>query len=627
MNINFSGEIKELISGIEIIKNELGICLSEDGFPVKVEKSSKNIEVIHQNGEAVIRYHNKIHFFRALGLLMEGFKCGDDFHFVEEPQFEMNGAMFDVSRNAVLRVESIKNLLRKMALMGLNMMMLYTEDTYTVKSRPYFGYMRGRYSHDELNECDDYADSLGIEMIPCIQCLGHLKEALKWKFGRTLMDTEDILLAGSDETYKFIEEMISAAIAPFRSKRIHIGMDEAHNLGLGKYLDMNGYTRRFDIMSKHLLKVVDVTSKYGLKPMIWSDMFFRLGSKTGDYYDKEVQIPEDVIKNIPEELQLVYWDYYHVNKEFYNTYIRKHKDLGSDPVFAGGIWTWQGMCTNYHITIVTTNAALESCKSEGVQEVFATIWGDNGAETNMFFGLLGLQLYAEHGYSKLLDMDRLKSRFRFCTGMDYEALMDISQMDQTQGAKAEDFFNPSKYILWQDILQGLFDKNIERHNMGEYYRQLANKLKGYISASGEWSSLFDFQHRLCSVLSLKSEMGIKLKKYYDARDKEGLAEIAEIQLPELYHRVKLLRAAHRTQWMKTNKPFGWDVLDIRYGGLLARIDTAMARVGEYLSGCIDTIEELEEERLYYNDNGPLGFEDNEMGCFKQYLRIASACPI
>ena len=94
--------------------------------------------------------------------------------------------------------------------------------------------------------------------------------------------------------------MIAAATKPFRSKRIHIGMDEAHQLGLGRYLDLYGYQRRFEIMLRHLEKVLAITQKYDLEPMIWSDMFFRLGSKQGDYYDLEGQIPEDVIANIPQ---------------------------------------------------------------------------------------------------------------------------------------------------------------------------------------------------------------------------------------------------------------------------------------------------------------------------------------
>jgi N-acetyl-beta-hexosaminidase len=220
-----------------------------------------------------------------------------------------------------------------MAVMGLNMMMLYMEDTYEVPGRPYFGYMRGRYSYDELKECDDYANMFGIEIIPCIQTLAHLEQVLKWNYANNMKDTSDILLAECDETYHFIEEMIKAASAPFRSKRIHLGMDEAHNLGLGRYLDKHGYKRRFDIMGSHLNKVKEITDKYGLKPMIWSDMYFRAASENGDYYDEKAEITQELADTVPKGVQLVYWDYYHDDEQFYRNFIKLHEKFGSKPIF------------------------------------------------------------------------------------------------------------------------------------------------------------------------------------------------------------------------------------------------------------------------------------------------------
>src|SRR5699024_5173996 len=168
------------------------------------------------------------------------------------------GVMLDASRNAVLTVDGIKDMLRKMAIMGLNTLMVYTEDTYEVDDYPYFGYMRGRYTEKELKLCDEYATHLGIEMIPCIQTLAHLTEALKWNYAIELRDTADILLAGEQKTYDFLEKIIKAASKPFKSNRIHIGMDEAHQLSLGKYLDKHGYEERFSIMNRNLKEVVPI---------------------------------------------------------------------------------------------------------------------------------------------------------------------------------------------------------------------------------------------------------------------------------------------------------------------------------------------------------------------------------
>mgnify|MGYP002974852637 CR=1 FL=1 len=58
--------------------------------------------------------------------------------------------MFDCSRNGVLRVESIKKWIRRMALLGYSRLFLYTEDTYEVEGYPYFGALRGRYKKEEI---------------------------------------------------------------------------------------------------------------------------------------------------------------------------------------------------------------------------------------------------------------------------------------------------------------------------------------------------------------------------------------------------------------------------------------------------------------------------------------------
>lgn len=51
-------------------------------------------------------------------------------------------------------------------------------------------------------------------------------QVLQWQQYAHLRDNTEVLLSESEATYDFIEKMIQAASRPFRSKRIHIGMDE-----------------------------------------------------------------------------------------------------------------------------------------------------------------------------------------------------------------------------------------------------------------------------------------------------------------------------------------------------------------------------------------------------------------
>lgn len=627
MKLFFTGDIEELRPGIELVKGRLLFEEAQDGLRVEVQKETEDrMELSFDGLSGTIRHGSKIQFFRALGLFVENLKRKEPFHIQETPSFKTNGAMVDVSRNAVLTVPSIKRLLEAMALMGLNLLMLYTEDTYEIKELPYFGYMRGRYSFDELKECDDYAFLLGVEMVPCIQTLAHLTQALKWNELEAVRDTGDILLVGEEKTYKLIELMIKRASAPFKSRRIHIGMDEAHSLGFGRYLDKNGFKRRFDIMNEHLLKVVGIAENQGLKPIIWSDMFFTLASKSGQYFDLDSEVPKDVTEAIPKNVQQVYWDYYHNDEDYYSRFIQKHRDMGIEPLFAGGIWSFAGLMVNYEKTFVSTKAALSACRKQGVKEVIATIWNDDGAETNLFTCLLGLQLFAEEGYSLKTQREFLEERFKTCTGGNPMSFMELSGFDTLPGSDKESIMekptNPSKYLLWQDLLSGLFDRHIDGVDTEKHYKLLGEEMKQFASEDNEWSYLFEMPYRLCEVLSVKGRLGIKLRTLYLKKDRNELRSMVDETLPHLFNCVDQLRKAHRELWFKTCKPFGWEVLDIRYGGLMARIESTCARIRDYCEGRTDTIEELEEERLYYD--GPVRPNGAQLGRCNQYRRIVSA---
>ena len=49
--------------------------------------------------------------------------------------------------------------------------------------------------------------------------------------------------------------------------------------------------------------------------------------------------------------------------------------------------------------------------------------------------------------------------------------------------------------------------------------------------------------------------------------------------------------------MIENKPHGFDVSDVRLGGVMTRLNHCADRLDEYVAGRIDSIEELEMEQL------------------------------
>ena len=108
--------------------------------------------------------------------------------------FNKFGVMVDCSRNAVMTVDALKKFITIIGKMGYNQVHLYMEDTYEVDGDPQFGYLRGKYTKEELKELDDFAYALGIELVPNIQTLAHMNAYLRWR--SEIVDTNDIMLVG-----------------------------------------------------------------------------------------------------------------------------------------------------------------------------------------------------------------------------------------------------------------------------------------------------------------------------------------------------------------------------------------------------------------------------------------------
>ena len=357
----FSGELPPRFDeAIEQIGPLLDLAADTEGMTVEVFRA-QGVVVEKRGNRAWLGWKKPVHLYRAMSLL-RGAWDEEEYTCKEEPCFK-TGMLFDVSRNAVLLPDALRGFLRRMALMGLDVGMMYTEDTYEVPGEPYFGYMRGRYSIEELRALDDYAAILGIELVPCIQTLGHLNRVLHWPSMARYADNGEVLLADSEGTYELLRRMLEAASAPYRTRRIHIGMDEAHGIGLGAHLRAHGYEDPHTIIRRHLLRVKEITDELGLQPMMWSDMYFRPDSPTNGYYDGDPS-PAAVASVVPG-VQLVYWDYYHNTEDEYATMLEKHKRLTDTPLFAGGIWTWTGPAPDYEKTLGTAVPALTACKKAG----------------------------------------------------------------------------------------------------------------------------------------------------------------------------------------------------------------------------------------------------------------------
>ena len=522
---------------------------------------------------------------RGIGALLSGLE-GD---LEEKPSFRRVGLMLDCCRNAVMSVDTIKTWLLRASLMGYNELMIYTKDTYELPGEDIFGYLRGRYTADEFRAIDDYAARLGIEMVGCIQALGHLEPVLRWAHYGSVRDTSAELLTTEEKSYELVNKMLDFYSGVFRSRRIHLGMDETHGLGRGRYIDLNGYRRPFDIYIDHLNRVVGECGQRGLEPLIWSDMFFRMGSRTMNYYDPNAVTPPEIIASIPSAVKLTYWDYYHTDTAFYRDWIRRHRALGQIPVMASGIWTWPVFWYNHKRTVETVTPCVEACVAEGVSDIFFTMWGDDGGFCDTFSAQAGACYAAEKVFNPGAEPDRalLSRKFAAICGGDFKAHLAASETtDFTSELPVS-----AAALLWDDPLLGIYRKDQTLRHGTDYWQRQAERYGGIVEAlagrpRGQAGDLRVIR-KLAVLLQRKIEASL-------AAEEAPRAPRTALLARGMARTVEAFERDFRALWYARNKPQGYEVMQIRLAGQAARWRELARRLGDLAAGRCESIPELDE---------------------------------
>ncbi|MBQ3865354.1 MAG: hypothetical protein II776_00505, partial [Clostridia bacterium] len=157
----------------------------------------------------------------------------------------------------------------------------------------------------------------------------------------------------------------------------------------------------------------------------------------------------------------------------------------------------------------------------------------------------------------------------------------------------ESVTNPDKVYLYNDPLLGVYDAAL-KGDEGERFAAAARSLARY-KADPRFGWLFEKEWALCRVLQNKATLGADLRRAYQAGDREALSAL----LPRIRRVEKDLARffeIYRRAWYRENKPHGFDVQEIRLGGLAARLASARERLEEYLRDGTP-IPELDETAL------------------------------
>lgn len=432
-------EDARLQKGIE----ELGKYLSmnpEEEFSSITATEGKENSAVCEGGNLALTYVTFNDCYLLLGKALA--EPTRNFSFTVEKKIPDTGIMLDCARNAVIKVSQAKRMIATCALLGYNYFELYTEDCLEVDGEPYFGYMRGRFTQEEIKDLDAYAKIFGVELVPCIQTLAHLERLfVHWKYMESICDKRDVLLVDEPRTYELLENVIRTCRKCFTSHRINIGMDEAFDLGLGQHLVKHGYEPRGEIIRRHLKKVLEICKKYDFRPSMWADMFYE-DMEAGKY------------EGIPKDVELIYWDYGIKDPKEVIRRFAYMKPSGAPCSFAGGATKWVGFAPHNRLSALTYDSTLDALVESGITTYLLTAWGDDGGEAAHFSVLPSFCSFSAKNVSETeAYLNRICEVISGYTYEEFCAIDDVNYLNDDGDYSV--WFNPCRHLFYADPLLGV----------------------------------------------------------------------------------------------------------------------------------------------------------------------------
>jgi len=156
------------------------------------------------------------------------------------------------------------------------------------------------YTRSEVERFHTAAAGLGIEIIPLVQCLGHMETPLNtpgYEHLRELPHRADVLNPLAPGARELVEKMVDDVLALNPNVRyFHLGGDEAWSFG--SHPDTKAWLEqhsRGELYLHHVEPIIDKLSARGIRTMLWHDMMC--------HWDA------DALRRLGAKADLVVWGY------------------------------------------------------------------------------------------------------------------------------------------------------------------------------------------------------------------------------------------------------------------------------------------------------------------------------
>lgn len=228
-------------------------------------------------------------------LLALGTGCG---RVVDFPDLELRGVHLDL-KGPALRVDYLHRLLHQLADRKINTLLVEYDDKFPYSEQLGLA-APDALTRDELDAFLEAAAERGVEVIPLVQCLGHLEYALRLPAYRHLAEDERYqqLCPLRPESLEFFASALGEVLSAHPDARmVHIGGDEPWSLGTCVRCRAHAAEHgRADLYARYVARAAELVVQARRRPVIWDDVL-------------HAERDPALVERLPAETVVMSWEY------------------------------------------------------------------------------------------------------------------------------------------------------------------------------------------------------------------------------------------------------------------------------------------------------------------------------
>jgi len=294
----------------------------------------------------------------------------------DRPDYAIRGLSYDVSRGKVPTLETLKELVRRLAALKLNHLQLYVEHTFAFSFDPAIGAGCSPLTADEIRELDDFCRRYRVDLVPSLASCGHMGFILSLPQYRHLAEVESqksweqmswaermrglTIDVRNPQARDLLEKMYGEYLPLFSSRLANACADEPYDLGRGKNRALAEQVGVETLYLDHVRFLYDLCQRHGKRMMLWSDVLRRF---------------PNLIERIPRDIIILNWDY-RPDADYDST--RLFCDAGLTTCVCPGTWGWNRVLNDYEAAEANIRGHAVAGARYGAVGLITTDWGDEG---------------------------------------------------------------------------------------------------------------------------------------------------------------------------------------------------------------------------------------------------------